>query len=86
MICVLPQLLSPETVWQARKLLSGLPEADWADGRASAGSQARQVKSNLQLPHDHAVAKQIRAWVLAGWTSRPNFSRPHCRSKCSPLA
>lgn len=73
MIRVLPQLLSPETVWQARQLLSGLPEADWADGRASAGSQARQVKSNLQLPHDHPVAQQIRTWVLAGLDQSAEF-------------
>ena len=52
MIHVLPQLLSTETVWQAQQRLSALPAADWADGQASAGPQARQVKSNLQLPHE----------------------------------
>jgi PKHD-type hydroxylase len=65
MIRFLPELLSPDTVRQARELLLALPESDWADGRDSAGSQARTVKDNLQLPHEHPVAAQIRQWVLA---------------------
>jgi PKHD-type hydroxylase len=66
MIRFLPELLSPDTVRQARELLLALPESDWADGRDSAGAQARSVKDNLQLPHEHPVAAQIRQWVLAG--------------------
>jgi PKHD-type hydroxylase len=66
MIRFLPELLSPDTVRQARDLLLALPESDWADGRDSAGAQARSVKANLQLPHEHRVAAQIRQWVLAG--------------------
>ena len=41
MIRFLPELLSPDTVRQARELLLALPESDWADGRDSAGAQAR---------------------------------------------
>jgi len=66
MIRFLPELLSPDTVRQARDLLLTLPESDWADGRDSAGAQARNVKDNLQLSHEHPVATQIRQWVLAG--------------------
>ncbi len=66
MIRFLPELISPEGARQARERLLALPETDWADGRDSAGSQARTVKSNLQLPHDHPVAQQIRQMVLAG--------------------
>jgi PKHD-type hydroxylase len=66
MIRFLPDLLSPESARQACEMLLALPESDWADGRDSAGSQARTVKSNLQLPHDHPVAQQIRRAVLAG--------------------
>jgi PKHD-type hydroxylase len=66
MIRFLPELLSPDTVRQARELLLALPESDWADGRDSAGAQARTVKDNLQLPHEHPVAAQIRHWVFAG--------------------
>jgi len=73
MIRILPELLSPQTVRQACALLLALPESDWADGRESAGSQARSVKHNLQLPHDHPVAVQIRQWVLAGLDSSGTF-------------
>ena len=66
MIRYLPDLLSPDTVRQARELLLALPDADWTDGRESAGAQARTVKDNLQLPHEHPVALQIRSWVLEG--------------------
>jgi PKHD-type hydroxylase len=66
MIRLLSELLSPEVARHAREMLLALPESDWADGRDSAGSQARTVKSNLQLPHDHPAALQIRQAVLAG--------------------
>ncbi len=73
MIRVLNQLLSPGTILQAQQLLAGLAESDWADGRDSAGTQARQVKANLQLPHAHPVAAQIRTWVLAGLDQSTDF-------------
>jgi PKHD-type hydroxylase len=73
MIRFLPDLLSPDTVRRARELLLALPESDWADGRDSAGSQARMVKDNLQLPHEHPVATQIRQWVLAGLDQSGTF-------------
>ena len=73
MIRFLPDLLSPDTVRQARQLLLDLPESDWTDGRDSAGSQARTVKDNLQLPHAHPVAMQIRQWVLEGLDQSGTF-------------
>ena len=66
MIRFLPELLSADTVRQARDLLLALPESDWADGRGSAGPQARTVKDNLQLPHDCEAAQAIRNLVLRG--------------------
>lgn len=73
MVRFLPELLSPDTVRQARDLLLALPETDWVDGRDSAGAQARQVKDNLQLPHEHPVATQIRHWVLGGLDQSSTF-------------
>lgn len=73
MIHILPDLLSPDVVCQARERLLALPESDWADGRDSAGSQARAVKDNLQLPHDHLVATSIRQAVLAGLERSNSF-------------
>lgn len=73
MIRFLPELLSPDSVRQAREWLLALPESDWVDGRHSAGSQARTVKDNLQLPHEHPAAAQIRQWVLAGLDQSSTF-------------
>jgi PKHD-type hydroxylase len=42
-----------------------LEDADWADGRLTAGTQSAQVKSNLQLPEESVVAHAARALVLA---------------------
>ncbi len=63
MLLPLPDLLSPQDVQAAHALLANAP---WADGRDSAGPQARQVKNNAQLPHDCEAATRIRALVLAG--------------------
>ena len=73
MYLVLDDLLAPTTVARAKARLAALPAADWADGRDSAGPQARTVKSNLQLPHEHPVAAEIRADVLAALNASPLF-------------
>jgi PKHD-type hydroxylase len=72
-VLFLPELLDRPTVQQARDLLLALPLSDWEDGKDSAGSQARRVKDNLQLPHAHPVAAQIRQWVLAGLDKSSTF-------------
>ena len=63
MMLHIPSVITPDEVRHAQNLLATAP---WADGRASAGVQARQVKNNEQLPHDCDAAKQIRAMVLRG--------------------
>ena len=73
MFQTLPRLLDPDAVLQVRHLLTTLPEGDWADGRDSAGTQARQVKANQQLPHAHPAAVHIRAAVLSSLEQSPDF-------------
>ena len=73
MIRTLPALLESEFVQQARQWLKELPDSDWTDGRATAGSQSAQVKNNLQLGHDHPVAIRIRQAVLAGLDASATF-------------
>jgi PKHD-type hydroxylase len=73
MIRFLPEILTADTVRMARDLLLDLPDSDWVDGRNSAGEQARMVKDNLQLPHEHPVATQIRNWVLGGLDQSSTF-------------
>lgn len=70
MLLTIPDVLTPDEVAQARKLLQGAP---WADGRPGAGEQAKAVKNNEQLPHDCVAARAIRAMVLAGLDRCPTF-------------
>ena len=70
MLLTLPDLLTPDEVLEAQRLLIS---ASWMDGRASAGEQAAQVKNNEQLAHDSPAAQSIRAMVLKGFDRDPRF-------------
>lgn len=70
MLLTLPDILSAEDLTTAHSLLAN---ASWADGRDSAGPQARSVKNNQQLPHDSATAQAIRSMVLNGLNRSPLF-------------
>lgn len=59
MLIEVPQVLTPEELARLRALLD---QADWADGRITAGSQSAEVKHNRQLPEaapQMAEARQI---------------------------
>jgi len=45
----IPDVLTAEQVTQGRKMLD---EANWADGRVTAGHQSARTKNNQQLPED----------------------------------
>jgi len=63
MLLTLPDILGTQDLQAARQLLRDAP---WTDGRDSAGSQARQVKNNVQLPYDCEAARAISAMVTRG--------------------
>lgn len=63
MLLSIPDILQTKDLVRARQLLADAP---WSDGRDSAGSQARQVKNNEQLPHDCVAAQAITAMVTGG--------------------
>ena len=48
LICI-PQVLSAEQVAFCRKVMD---EAEWTDGKVTAGAQSGSVKNNLQLPEN----------------------------------
>lgn len=62
MLIGIPNLLTPEEVAKARKLFD---DAEWVDGRVTAGALAAKVKDNSQIPQDHPVARQLGAIVHA---------------------
>ena len=67
-ILLVPQVLTPEEIDQARELLALAP---WSDGRATAGQQAAQVKNNQQLAHECEAAQTLRAMVLKALERHP---------------
>lgn len=63
MLLTLPGILDANDLQQARRLLADAP---WAGGKASAGTQAAQVKNNQQLPYECEASRAIGAMVLRG--------------------
>jgi len=57
----IPEVLTLDQVVQARQVLA---EADWVDGRVTAGYQSARVKENMQLPENHPVARRLGDMVL----------------------
>jgi PKHD-type hydroxylase len=61
-LLAIPDVLTAAQVVEARKILE---EADWVDGRVTAGHQSARAKDNLQLPEDHPAARQLGEMILA---------------------
>jgi PKHD-type hydroxylase len=57
----IPDVLTPEQLRNARRLLD---DAEWVDGRATAGHQSARNKDNMQLPEDSPAARQLGEMVL----------------------
>jgi PKHD-type hydroxylase len=66
----IPGVLTTEQVRQARKMLD---EAEWVDGRVTAGAQSKRVKDNMQIPEDHPVARQVGDMILEALGQNPLF-------------
>ena len=70
MLLQVPKVLDADQVAQCRRMLD---EADWADGRITAGYQSAQAKHNLQLPEDAPVARELGDVILAALQRSPLF-------------
>lgn len=70
MLLPLPDLLTQEEVSRLRALIE---QAQWIDGNATSGHQARLVKQNEQLPEDSAEARQAGQIVLTALARNPAF-------------
>lgn len=62
MLIRIPDVLTPEQVAHARKQLD---EADWTDGRVTAGHQSAKAKDNMQIPEGHPVARELGDMIIA---------------------
>jgi len=70
MLLAIPNVLSPEQVSEARKILEA---AEWVDGKVSAGHQGSRVKDNMQLPAESPAARQVGAMIAKALGANPLF-------------
>lgn len=61
MLLAIPDVLTAEQVLRARQIFS---EAEWVDGRVTAGHQSVRVKDNMQLPEGSAAARELGAMIV----------------------
>ncbi len=70
MIITIPDVLTPEQVAYGRKILD---EAEWVDGRVTAGHQSAQAKDNMQLPEGSPAARELGEMILKALGRNPLF-------------
>jgi PKHD-type hydroxylase len=70
MLLHIPDILTAEQVAHFRQKLE---QADWVDGRVTAGHQSALAKDNMQLPEDHPVARELGEVILAALQNNPLF-------------
>ncbi|MCP3162205.1 Fe2+-dependent dioxygenase [Myxococcus qinghaiensis] len=70
MMLHIPNVLTAAEVSRCRAVME---QADWTDGKVTAGHQSVQVKKNLQLPEGSAAARELGELVLAGLERTPLF-------------
>lgn len=70
MLLHIPGLFTREEVQRIRQALE---QADWADGKITAGYQSAKAKHNLQLPEAHPLSKEIGAALIERLWRNPQF-------------
>ncbi len=70
MLLHIPEVLTPDQVAQSRRILE---EAEWVDGRVTAGHQSARAKDNMQLPEDSPAARQVGELIVSALQRNPLF-------------
>jgi PKHD-type hydroxylase len=70
MLLPIPDVLTPAQALQARQILD---QAQWVDGRVTAGHQSSRTKDNMQLPENSPAARQLGEMVLEALGRNPLF-------------
>src|SRR5262245_4832708 len=81
MLLTIPDLLTAADVAQARQALD---QAEWVDGRETAGAQSARAKDNEQLPEQHPVARQLGEMILGRLGHNPLFIAAALPSRVFP--
>lgn len=70
MLVCIPDVLSKADVADFRRIME---QAEWEDGRSTAGAASAMVKRNEQLPPDSEVARQLGNRILSALSASPRF-------------
>ena len=70
MLITIENLLTPDQITHARTTLA---QADWIDGRVTAGYQAQEVKRNAQVREGTPAATELGDLILAALARSPRF-------------
>jgi PKHD-type hydroxylase len=70
MLLHIPDILTAEQVAHCSQKLD---QADWVDGRITAGHQSARAKDNMQLPEDHPAARELGELILTALQNNPLF-------------
>ena len=81
MLLPIPQVLTAGQVQQARQILE---QAEWVDGRVTAGHQSSRVKNNGQLPEGSPAARELGAMIVAALERNPLFLAAALPAKVFP--
>ncbi len=81
MLTHVPEVLSTEEVASWRQKLD---QAEWVDGRVTAGHQSSRVKNNHQLPEGSPLAKRLGDRILEALEQHPLFVSAALPSRVFP--
>ena len=70
MLLHVPDVLTPDQVAHGRRVLE---QAQWVDGRVTAGAQSSRAKRNLQLLEDSPAARELGDMILPALQRNPLF-------------
>lgn len=70
MLLAIPDVLTAEQVAQARQILD---QAQWVDGKVTAGHQSAKAKDNVQIPENHPAARELGDMILTALGKNPLF-------------
>jgi PKHD-type hydroxylase len=70
MLITIPDILTAGQISEARKFLD---EAEWIDGRVTAGHQSARAKDNMQIPENHPAAREMGEIILPALSKNPLF-------------
>jgi PKHD-type hydroxylase len=81
MLLPIPEVLTAAQVLQARRILD---QAEWVDGRVTAGHQSSRTKENMQLPEGSPAACELGAMILSALEQNALFVSAALPAKVFP--